>query len=75
MNKFRDSSHSGKGSVVGFIEIEIRDYEKKSVNMVFNFRTSMIMTGERLENKLFALVLCISAVSAHVKNRRESRLS
>lgn len=51
------------------------DYEKKSVNMVFNFRTSMIMTGERLENKLFALVLCISAVSAHVKNRRESRLS
>ncbi len=54
---------------------QIRDYEKKSVNMVFNFRTSMIMTGERLENKLFALVLCISAVSAHVKNRRESRLS
>ena len=33
----------------------IRDCEKKSVNKVIHFRTSMIMTGERLENKLFAL--------------------
>lgn len=33
----------------------IWDCEKKSVNKVIHFRTSMIMTGERLENKLFAL--------------------
>ena len=37
---------------------------------VCKYRSSMIMMGERLENKLFALALCIAVTDGYVKHSR-----
>lgn len=47
--------------------------KRKFVNRskkVCKYRSSMIMMGERLENKLFALALCIAVTDGYVKHSR-----